>query len=236
MSRSRSSQKHLSSPVSSPDHERVTLEEAVETYKIWSNTSGAYLETDNTSLTHRGFEDLLGKVRESGIEISTVSLSRLVERFTSLESHILNDEEVRNLLRRYPNVVLGSGLEGDCGDTDWKHLGIGGIDNSVSLLLKSESHEESEHGCLLIVETAVGDDTDVETAVGKLAYEHGRISDIAPEREVHDCLVTLETDEYLESAADRLGVHVLELGPSSLIEYLESSAEWGNLRGLTLSP
>ncbi len=209
--------KHLSTPVS--DGEEVRLEDAIVAYEAWASDKGAYVETDDPSVTHNGFESLLAEIRSSDVEMSSVTLSRLVDRFSSIDSHILNEDEVRNLIKRYPDVTF---------EESWEHIDLETADTSVDLVFRGEDEEE-----LLLVETAF--ETGSRRALGKLLYSRERFDEMF-QGEVEMCLVALEADDYLRGACDMSDVLLLELGPEALINRVEGSAEWGNLRGLTLSP
>lgn len=209
--------KHLSTPVS--DGEEVRLEDAIVAYEAWSDDKGAYVETDDPSVTHNGFESLLSEIRSSDVEMSSVTLSRLVDRFSSIDSHILNEDEVRNLIKRYPDVTF---------EESWEHIDLETADTSVDLVFRGEDEEQ-----LLLVETAF--ETGSRRALGKLLYSRERFDEMF-QGDVEMCLVALEADDYLRGACDMSDVLLLELGPEALINRVEGSAEWGNLRGLTLSP
>lgn len=287
---------HLSNPLH--ERERITLEDAIKVYKMWSEESGAYVETDDQRITHTGFENLLSEIRENEIDMSPITLSRLVERFARIDSHILNEEEAMNLVKRYPGVAFESD---DDGRGEWKALKIETIDDSVDIILRSEtrgtqngdsgeidpevvseseeksesegdsedesgdegngeneSEEEIEEDMddteetgsgtgtkkLMLVEIAF--ESSPREALGTLLYERERLADIisglvengnaSAREDIELCLITLDSDENLRKACERSGVKILELGPRSLIERVERSAEWGNLRGLTLTP
>jgi hypothetical protein len=209
--------KHLSTPVS--DGEEISLEDAMAAYEAWSRDKEAYVETDDPSVTHTGFESLLAEMRESGVEMDSVTLSRLVERFSSIDSHILNEDEVRNLIKRYPDVAF---------ERPWEHIDIETADTSVDLVFRGDEGEE-----LLLVETAF--ETSPRRALGRLLYSRERFDEMF-QGEIDMCLVALEADDYLRGACDMSDVLLLELGPEALINRVEKSADWGNLRGLTLSP
>jgi hypothetical protein len=209
--------KHLSTPVS--DGEEISLEDAMAAYEAWSRDKEAYVETDDPSVTHTGFESLLAEMRESGVEMDSVTLSRLVERFSSIDSHILNEDEVRNLIKRYPDVAF---------ERPWEHIDIETADTSVDLVFRGDEGEE-----LLLVETAF--ETSPRRALGRLLYSRERFDEMF-QGEIDMCLVSLEADDYLRGACDMSDVLLLELGPEALINRVEKSADWGNLRGLTLSP
>lgn len=217
MSNQNRAKHHLSSPLR--DQERITLEEAIEAYKIWARNTQALVESDDQSITHKGFEDLLNEVRNADMEMSSVVLSRLVERFASIESHILNDEEIRNLIKRYPQIIF---------EQDWEHVDVETVDGSIDLIFKS-----NEGDSILLVETAF--ETDARKSLGNLLYEREHFEELVTD-EVKMCLVALDADDYLRGACDMSGVVLLELGPTALINRIEKSAEWGNLRGLTLTP
>jgi hypothetical protein len=209
--------RHLSTPVS--DGEEVRLEDAIAAYEAWSRDKGAYVETDDPSVTHNGFESLLAEMRNSGVEMESVTLSRLVDRFSSIDSHILNEDEVRRLIKRYPDVTF---------DRDWDHINIETADTSVDLVFRGEEGDE-----LLLVEIAF--ETNPRRALGNLLYNRERFDELF-QGDIDMCLVALEADDYLRGACDMSDVMLLELGPEALINRVEKSADWGNLRGLTLSP
>lgn len=211
--------KHLSTPVSVSECETVTLEEAMAAYEAWSRDKEAYVETDDATVKHKGFENLLAEMRNKGVEMDSVALSCLIDRFSSIDSHILNEEEVRNLIKRYPGVAF---------DRDWEHIDIETADTSVDLVFRSDDGEE-----LLLVETAF--ETGSRRALGRLLYSRERFDEMF-QGDVGMCLVALEADDYLRGACDMSDVLLLELGPEALINRVEKSADWGNLRGLTLSP
>jgi len=205
--------------VSGGEAETVSLEEAMAAYEAWSRDKEAYVETDDPSVTHKGFENLLAEMRNADIEMESVTLSRLIDRFSSIESHILNEEEVRNLIKRYPDVTF---------EREWEHVDIETSDTSVDLVFRGNDGDE-----LLLVETAF--ETDSRRALGRLLYSRERFDEMF-QGEVGMCLVALEADDYLRGACDMSDVILLELGPEALINRVEQSADWGNLRGLTLSP
>lgn len=211
--------KHLSTPVSGGDGETVRLEDAMAAYEAWSDDKDAYVETDDQSVTHKGFENLLAEIRNDGVEMDSVTLSRLVDRFSSIDSHILNEEEVRNLIKRYPDVTF---------ERDWEHIDMETADTSVDLVFRNDEGDE-----LLLVETAF--ETGSRQALGRLLYSRERFDEMF-RGDVSMCLVALEADDYLRGACDMSDVLLLELGPEALINRVEKSADWGNLRGLTLSP
>jgi hypothetical protein len=209
--------KHLSNPVT--DRETVSLKDALEAYEAWSRDKGAYVESDDPDVTHKGFEQLLSEMRNNGVEIDSVTLSRLIERFSGIDSHILNEDEVRNLVKRYPDVTF---------EHDWEHIDMETADMSVDLVFRNDEGDE-----LLLVETAF--ETGSRRALGRLLYSRERFDEIF-RGDVSMCLVALEADDYLRGACDMSDVLLFELGPEALINRVEQSAEWGNLRGLTLSP
>jgi len=211
-------EKHLSTPVS--DGEEVRLEDAIAAYEAWSRDKGAYVETDDPSVTHNGFESLLAEMRNSGVGVESVTLSRLVDRFSSIDSHILNEDEVRRLIKRYPDVTF---------ERDWGVVDLETADTSVDLVFRSEDGEDE----LLLVEIAF--ETNPRRALGNLLYNRERFDELF-QGDVEMCLVALEADDYLRGACDMSDVLLLELGPEALINRVEGSADWGNLRGLTLSP
>lgn len=215
MSESQSTSTHLSNPVK--EGGRITLETALKAYKTWAADSSAYVESADQAITHKGFENLLGEARRSGVDISSILLSRLVERFNSLESHILNEYEVRSLMKRYPQVVFD-----DC----WEVVDMESVDE-VDLLLKSDADDE-----VMLVEIAF--ESDSRAALGTLLHERMRLRKYSDT--VRTCLVTLDSDDYFREACRRAEVRHVELGPSSLVERVEECPEWSNLRGFTLSP
>jgi len=209
--------KHLSNPVS--DRETVPLEDALEAYEAWSRDKGAYVESDDPDVTHKGFEELLAEMRNSGVEMDSVTLSRLVERFSGIDSHILNEDEIRNLIKNYPDVTF---------ERDWEHIDMETANKSVDLVFRAEDRAE-----ILLVEIAF--ETDPRHALGKLLYTRERYDELF-RGDVEMCLVALEADDYLRGSCDMSDVLLLELGPEALMNRVEGSAEWSNLRSLTLSP
>lgn len=214
MSESQSSSTHLSNPVR--EGGRITLEDAIKAYRTWAADSSAYVESVDQAITHKGFESLLVEARQSGVDISSILLSRLVERFNSIESHILNENEVRNLIKRYPQVVFDEG---------WSVVDMESVDD-VDLLLKSD-----DEGVMLV---EIAFESDSRAALGTLLHEKERLSKFSDS--IKMCLVTLDSDEYFRSACSEAGVRHVELGPSSLVERVEECPEWSNLRGFTLCP
>lgn len=214
MSGTQSPQTHLGNPVT--DRPRVTLEDAIVAYEHWAGERDAFVETDDQSVTHAGFEELLEGLRDDGEEYDSVVVSRLLDRFTSLESHILDEGEVRSLMRRYPGIAF---------DDAWSVLQTEPLDE-VGLLL---THDD---GRVKMVEIAF--ETDSRAGLGRLLHERERLADFFEEIEM--CLVVLDADDYFLMACECAGVGVLELGPEALINRVESSPDWGNLRGFTLSP
>jgi hypothetical protein len=154
--------------------------------------------------------------------MESVTLSRLVDRFSSIDSHILNEDEVGRLLRRYPDVAF---------DRDWESIDIETADTSVDLVFRGDGEGDDDE--LLLVEIAF--ETNPRRALGRLLYSRERFDELF-QGDVEMCLVALEADDYLRGACDMSDVLLLELGPEALINRVERSADWGNLRGLTLSP
>jgi hypothetical protein len=214
MSETQSPETHLGNPVT--DRPRITLEDAIEAYKAWAGETAALVETADQSVTHSGFEELLEDLRSEGEEYDSVTVSRLVDRFTNIESHILDEGEVRSLMRRYPAIAF---------DDSWSVLQTEPLDE-VGLLL---THDD---GRVKMVEIAF--ETDSRAGLGRLLHERERLADFFEAIEM--CLVVLDADDYFTMACERAGVQVLELGPEALISRVESSPDWGNLRGFTLSP
>ncbi|MFB6284038.1 MAG: hypothetical protein ABEK59_08935 [Halobacteria archaeon] len=254
------SENHLSTPVGD---DRITLEEAIEAYKAWSTESKAYIESKKQHVTHKDFEELLLEVRKQGYDLDSSLLSRLLERFNSIDSHILNEDEVERLIRRYPQIVFEDGWRAM--DTD--------VGNEVDLLLVAEnvsieetpdididkvkeeagtgeSEEETdseetegeeetdteetddENGRLVLVDVAI--ESDVEKALGNLQHERERMEDVCDDVELR--LVTLDPDDYFRSACRRADVEVVEFNPDSVVQRVEEIPDWGNLRGITLTP
>lgn len=214
MSGTQSPETHLGNPVT--DRPRITLEDAIVAYEAWSREKEALVETSDQSVTHAGFEELLQDLRNDGEQYDSVVLSRLVDRFTSIESQILDEGEVRSLMRRYPGIAF---------DDAWSVLQTEPLDE-VGLLL---THDD---GRVKMVEIAF--ETDPRAGLGRLLHDRERLSDFFETIEM--CLVVLDADDYFTMACERAGVQVLELGPEALISRVESSPDWGNLRGFTLSP
>ncbi|MFP4632267.1 MAG: hypothetical protein ACOCT0_02515 [Halobacteriota archaeon] len=208
--------RHLGTPVK--DRDELRLEEAIEAYKMWADDSSAFVESADQRVTHKGFEDLLSELRERGVDVDSVSLSRLIERFSSLNSHILDEDEVKSLLKRYPDVAF---------QDEWTHEETHSEDG-VDLVFKSE-----ETGDVLLVETSI--ESGAIRGLGNLLYQRERFDD-ALKDEVHMCLVALEADDFLRGACDMSDVVLLELGPTALVNRVERYADWSNLRGLTITP
>lgn len=207
---------HLGNPVN--DRDSITLEEAIEAYKLWADDSSAFVESDDQRVTHKGFEDLLAELREKDVELDSVLLSRLVERFSSLDSHILDEDEVKSLIKQYPDVAF---------DEEWEYMETHSEDG-VDMVFRSEDDNE-----FLLVEAAI--DTDALRGLGSLLYQRERFGEAFGAR-INMCLVALDADDYLRGACDMSDVVLLELGPTALVNRVERSEDWGNLRGLTITP
>ncbi len=207
---------HLGNPVN--DRDSITLEEAIEAYKLWADDSSAFVESDDQRVTHKGFEDLLAELRDQDVELDSVLLSRLVERFSSLDSHILDEDEVKSLIKKYPDVAF---------DEEWEYMETHSEDG-VDMVFRSEDDNE-----FLLVEAAI--DTDALRGLGSLLYQRERFGEAFGAR-INMCLVALDADDYLRGACDMSDVVLLELGPTALVNRVERSEDWGNLRGLTITP
>lgn len=207
---------HLGNPVN--DRDSITLEEAIAAYKLWADDSSAFVESDDQRVTHKGFEDLLAELRDQGVELDSVLLSRLVERFSSLDSHILDEDEVKSLIKEYPDVAF---------DEDWEYMETHSEDG-VDMVFRSEDDNE-----FLLVEAAI--DTDALRGLGSLLYQRERFGEAFGAR-INMCLVALDADDYLRGACDMSDVVLLELGPTALVNRVERSEDWGNLRGLSITP
>ncbi len=207
---------HLGNPVN--DRSSITLEEAIEAYKLWADESSAFVESDDQRVTHKGFEDLLSELRGRGVELESVALSRLVERFSSIDSHILDEDEVKSLIKKYPDVAF---------DERWEYMETHSEDG-VDLVFQSEDDNE-----FLLVEAAI--DTNSLRGLGSLLYQRERFGE-AFGAQINMCLVALDADDYLRGACDMSDVVLLELGPTALVNRVERSADWSNLRGLTITP
>ncbi len=207
---------HLGNPVN--DRDTITLEDAIEAYKLWADDSSAFVESDDQRVTHKGFEDLLSQLRGRDVELSSVALSRLVERFSSLDSHILDEDEVKSLIKKYPDVAF---------DESWEYMETHSEDG-VDMVFQSGDDNE-----FLLVEAAI--DTDALRGLGSLLYQRERFGEAFGAR-INMCLVALDADDYLRGACDMSDVVLLELGPTALVNRVERSADWSNLRGLTITP
>lgn len=207
---------HLGNPVN--DRDSITLEEAIEAYKLWADDSSAFVESDDQRVTHKGFEDLLAELRDKDVELDSVLLSRLVERFSSLDSHILDEDEVKSLIKKYPDVAF---------DEEWEYMETHSEDG-VDMVFRSGDDNE-----FLLVEAAI--DTDALRGLGSLLYQRERFGEAFGAR-INMCLVALDADDYLRGACDMSDVVLLELGPTALVNRVERSEDWGNLRGLTITP
>ncbi|MDY6779415.1 MAG: hypothetical protein SV760_02475, partial [Halobacteria archaeon] len=215
---------HLGNPVNSRG--RVSLEEAINAYKTWSEGAEAYVESDDQSVTHQGFESLLAEVRED-TEMEPVVLSRLVERFTSIDSRILDENEVRSLLKRYPQLAF---------EDRWDVVRTESV-NDVDLLLKSDGGNSEEANVFLGTEDGGSRETEGEAeeggkeggteegnaddegadgedrimlvevafsesrrALGTLVHERERLSEFADA--VEASLVVLDADDHFERACE----------------------------------
>ncbi len=190
---------------------KIALGEAIKAYEEWSAREGIPVESNNSKITHEGFEELLSELRENEINIEPKELSRLVERFSNVEPYILDEYETKELIKNYPNIVFG----------EWR-LGAETADN-IDLLLKKQDEEK-----VMLVDIAF---EKKHTSLGRLLHERERFK----EYDAEACIVVLSEDKYFKEACENAEIEILEIGAEHLLELINNT-EWKNLQSLTLTP